>query len=317
MDYIILTLNTILPVIVLIIIGYLLRKKNIINDSFVTMSSKIVFNLALPATLFYGTAKTDMSSNITKETWSFILLACVILISMYLISELISKFTITDLQTRGAFVQGSFRCNYVIIGYPILIGLFGDNIIFYMALLAIFLVPINNIASTITLTINNPNTPNLSAKKIILNIIKNPLVIGILGGFIFSYFKINIPVFIGNSLEFVKGLTTPLALMNIGSLFNFNMNFKNNFPLLGAILLKIIIYPIIFISITIALGFRNEYLGVIFIALSAPAAASSFIMAKAMESNEKLAADIVVISTSLSAITIFVGAVILKSMNLF
>lgn len=317
MDYIALTLNTILPIIILIITGYLLKKKDIINDSFVTISSKIVFNLALPATLFYGTAKTDMSSTITIETWYFILFFCVILVSMYVISELISKFTITDLKTRGAFVQGSFRCNYVIIGYPILIGLFGDNITFHMALLAIFLVPINNIASTITLTINNPDTTNLNAKKILLNIIKNPLVVGILGGFVFSYFKIGIPVFIGNSLEFVKGLTTPLALMNIGSLFNFNMNFKNNFPLYGAILLKIIIYPIVFISIAIALGFRNEHLGVIFIALSTPAAASSFIMAKAMKSNEKLAADIVVISTSLSAITIFVGAIVLKSMNFF
>ena len=200
MDYIILTLNTILPVMILIIIGYLLKKKNIITDSFVTISSKIVFNLALPATLFYGTAKTDMSSKITKETWSFILLFCIILISMYLISELISKFTIKDLRTRGAFVQGSFRCNYVIIGYPILLGLFGDDITFYMALLSVFLVPINNIASTITLTINNPNSTNLSVKKILLKIIKNPLIIGILGGFIFSYYKINIPIFIGSSL---------------------------------------------------------------------------------------------------------------------
>jgi hypothetical protein len=69
-------------------------------------------------------------------------------------------------------------------------------------------------------------------------------------------------------------------------------------------------------AFAVMIGIRGNYLAVIFISVATPTAATSFIMAKVMDSDYNLAANIVVASTSLSSITMFLGIAILKAYNL-
>ena len=316
MSFFILSVNIMTPIIAMIAIGYFLKRKGIIDDEFVNISSTIVFKMALPATLFYNTANSDLSIHINNNTLSFLCITCGILTVTYFIGVFIASKTNWNKKTKGAFIQGVFRSNYVIIGYPILISLCGEEVIFEMTLLAICIIPIFNTLAVITLTINNPDNKKLNIKNIVYNVFKNPLILSILSGFIITLMGINIPSFINNTLVTIKGLTTPLALINIGSMFCFRININNKKPLFIAVFFKTIFTPVVFTLLAIWIGFRNSTLAIMFIVFATPTAASSFIMAKVMNSNDELASSIVVVSTTLSSLTIFIGIIILKSYGL-
>ena len=63
-------------------------------------------------------------------------------------------------------------------------------------------------------------------------------------------------------------------------------------------------------------GFRGYDLGILFILFACPTAIASFIMAEAMGSNSKLAANILLMTTLVSLVTITLGLFVLKEYNL-
>ena len=83
-----------------------------------------------------------------------------------------------------------------------------------------------------------------------------------------------------------------------------------------SIIIKSFIIPLVAVLVGVYLGFRGPLLGIIFMALVSPAPPSSFVMAKMLNSDEGLAANIVVASTIASAIIIFIGITLMKSFSI-
>ena len=316
MGFVLISIDLLMPMILLVCLGYFLKKKGIINDQYENISSRLVFNLALPVTMFSATAKSNMQVAINDDMWFFVVITSLMLISIGFISHFISIRLVKDRKTRGAFVQGAFRSNFVIIGYPILISLFGDEVLLPMTLMTVFLIPIVNVFSVIILTINNEEIKEIDYTKIVINIITNPLIISILLGIAFSLLQIRLPNFVENTFTHIRGLTTPLALINIGSMFVFGIKMQDHGIQLVCLSLKSIIYPLFYTTIGVLLGFRDQILGVLFIAIAAPSPPSGYVMAKIMHSDEVFSANNIVLSTALSGITIFIGITVLKYFSL-
>jgi len=78
---------------------------------------------------------------------------------------------------------------------------------------------------------------------------------------------------------------------------------------------RLIVIPVIFLSLAVFLGFRNEALGVLVALLASPTAVSSFVMAQHMEGDGELAGQLVVISSFASIATIFIWIAVLKQGN--
>ncbi|MDW7669401.1 MAG: AEC family transporter [Bacillota bacterium] len=316
MQYFVLSFNVMMPVILTIALGYFLKKYKFIDDVFIGKTSSIIFKIALPILLFNKTANSEVNLILDEKLIKFLLYGVGIVFLSFIIINTISKYTIKDLKTRGAFIQGAFRSNFVIIGYPILLSLSGDSIVFPMTLLAVFLVPLNNILAVTILTVNNPDNKNIDIKDILKNIVTNPLIIGIVLGLVWSLIKLPIPIFIQGTFDLIQGLATPLALIGIGSMFVLGNKKKIDLPLFFSTVFKTIIIPVLGTIGAILIGLEGNYLAVLFISIATPTAATSFIMAKVMDSDYNLAANIVVATTALSSITMFLGIAILKAYNL-
>ncbi|MGB2149987.1 MAG: AEC family transporter, partial [Cobetia amphilecti] len=65
-------------------------------------------------------------------------------------------------------------------------------------------------------------------------------------------------------------------------------------------------------TVAVLLGFRGTELGVLFLFFASPTAAASFVMVRAMGGNDRLAANIIAISTLMAGITITAGIFVLK-----
>ena len=112
-------------------------------------------------------------------------------------------------------------------------------------------------------------------------------------------------------------MATPLALINIGAMFSFSINVQDRKPLVMSALLKVVLIPVVFTGVAIVMGYEGPSLGILFMLFASPTAATSYIMAKAMHSNDTLAASIVVVTTAASFVTIFIGIVLMKAVGLF
>ncbi len=311
MANIIFTINCVLPVFLVIIIGYILKRTKLMSQNFIDNASKLVFLLFLPSLIFrqISAVEFDKLAGIHKTA----LIGIIAVTAHFLILSVIVKFFIKDRPSRGAFIQGCFRSNYALIGVPLATNLFGREGAAKCAVMLAVILPFFIVYSVITLSLNAESSEKSDFKNILFKIVKNPYIIAVFSGLLFSLASIHVPDVIGKTLDYMADIATPLALLTIGAFLS-TANIKDNFRIaLSASLIKTVLVPLLSLPPALFLGLRGADLGVLFILFASPAAVSSFIMAKGMKSNASLAANIVIISTALSCFTFFIGILILKN----
>lgn len=309
-----LILNYVSPIFLIVVLGYLLKRIGLINDSFVKQSSKLVFTIALPALLFMQIINADLSAKVNYELVGFAYIGTFITFGL---GWLASIFLCSEPNEKAVFIQGAFRGNYAIIGLALLDSIFGKEALGKGAIVLAFTIPLYNTLAVICLMMPLREKNNYSISKTMKEVFTNPLIIGIVLAVPFSIFKIKLPAFLMSTGNFLSNLTLPLALIGIGGILNFH-DLKNiRISAIYSTILKIIIFPLIGTYAGYLYGFRGAELGVVFILFGAPTAVASFIMADAMGSDGKMAASILLLTTLGSVISITVGLYILKANNLF
>jgi len=305
--------NIVVPVFIIVALGYFLRQKKLINDNFVSLSSKIVFSVSLPVLIFIEISKIDLDVILDFKLILFVYAGTII--SFLLIWFLSAPF-IKNGKDRAAFIQGSFRGNFAVVGLALILNIYGPEKLGKASLVLAFTVPLYNVLAVIALTVPVRKEKNLDLKKTIFEIIKNPLILGVLFALPFSYFKIPVNEMLLKSANYIAALALPLALLGIGGFLNFD-DIKEGLKLTSiSTVIKIILIPLAATYVAYELGFVADDLGIIFILFACPTAIASFIMAEAMGVNSKLAGNILLITTMFSVITIAVGLFILRENGL-
>ncbi|SEW24174.1 AEC family transporter [[Clostridium] fimetarium] len=317
MDSFVYSVNATVPIFLVMILGGVIKKLNIIDDNFVNKANKYVFIVALPAMLFKDIAQ----SNVKKDFDISFVLFCMIVtticfVAIWLLSELFMK----DDTMKGSFIQGSFRSSAAILGLAFVQNMYSNT---GMApLMIVAAVPLYNIYSVIVLTfkakkrnedgslIEVSNAENI--KKACINIIKNPIIIAIFFGLWFSVLNIKFPVIIDKTITSVASTATPIALIVIGAGFEGRKAIKKIKPTIIGSVIKLILQAGIFLPIAIWMGFRNQELVSILIMLASPSTVSCYIMAKSMNNDEVLASSIIVLTTLFSSVTLTVWIFVLR-----
>ncbi len=296
------------PIFVLVFLGVALKRLQVIDQAFTDTASKIVFNVALPAVLFFGVANTDIQSVLNPAYLG--LAATGTLVTFFLIS-LLSQRVVHNPRDRGVFVQGAFRSNLAIVGLAFVINAYGEQ---GLALGSIFISVVTvlyNILSIYTLSASLKQE-RLGFVQMIVDIMKNPLIVSILAGIVANLVRLPIPAFVQRSGEYVGYLSLPLALICIGGTLSF-AEFKNSSTeSLIAVFAKLILVPLVIVFPAYLWGFTKMEMGVLFLMVASPTAAAAYIMVKGMGGNDKLAANIILISTLGSLVTVSFGLAFLK-----
>lgn len=316
MDNLLYSLQSVVPLFVLILMGYILRRRGIINEAFVDVGTKIGFKMALPVLLFQQVSSADLTTVFNPRLVLFAVISILLLIG--LLCLLVPVFIKGNAQ-RGAFIQAIYRGNFAILGVPLAINMFGEAGAAPTSLLLPFTVPIYNATAVIILTLFDPafeGKRTIPVKKIVRGIVTNPLIIGIAAGLLFSLLDIKIPMLVDKSLDNLSALATPLSLLCLGAQFTFRAAKENLKLSVSATVLKQIIVPAIILTIAALMGFRGGELGGLFILFMAPTAISSYIMAKNMHSDDQLAAQILILTTLTSCFTLTAGIFLLRSLHL-
>ena len=311
------SINAVLPIFIIVLIGWLLRYFKLLDVAFFDKAEKLVFRVSLPCLLF-----TEVAFSGTDESADLPLIAfCVCgILALFAVLMVTVPLIIKQNDRRGAFIQGVYRSNFAILGIPLAQNMFGDAGSAKIAVVMPFAIALFNSIAVIIFSIFAPEDkkekPGKIALGILLNIVKNPLIIAVILALPFLIFGWTLPEFVSKSIGYVSNLALPLALMSMGANFTFS-SLKGRVGLaITASLLKVIILPAVFVTIAAVLGFRDASLGVIFILFGSPSAVSAYIMSKSMGSDYTLTGQITLLTTVLSILSLFCGIFLLRSMGL-
>lgn len=327
--------NAVVPVVLLILLGYILKQKGFITESFVKVGNKLVFNICLPCMLFINVYNIESFSTIS---WDVVIYGAVMLVVIFLLGLGTAMATTKIPERRGVILQCTFRSNIAIIGLSLASTLGGEEAVAVAAIVSSFTVPVNNILAVLSLSIfaHGGHPDKNSFKNVLVNIVKNPLIIGCMLGLVFLCIReMQIALFgevlfrfsyhtkfLYTAVNNLKSIATPLALVVLGGQFEFSA-VKGLFKeIMAGTIWRIVLAPLLGIGLAIILTNMNvlscgvnEY--PILIALfGSPVAVSSAVMASSMGGDEQLATQLVVWTSIFSIFTIFAQVCILMSMGL-
>lgn len=316
------SLNATMPIFLVMVLGWFLMRIGFLNKEFNKVADKYVFKVALPVLLFKDIATADIRSDFNL---GFVLFCMITTTIMFLAVWGLSYIFLKDKTMVGAFTQASARGSAAVLGIAFINNIYGNS---GMApLMIVSAVPLYNILSVIILTFSadlgkvpgearqaGNNSGNI--KKAFINVIKNPIIIGIFLGLPFSLLGINIPVIPLKAVTSIAQTATPIALLVVGANFEGAKAVKKIKPTMAATLIKLVILPLVFFPFAIRFGFRGSELVAILVMLGSPTTVTCYIMAKNMGNDEVLSSSIVVMATLLSSVTLTGWVFVLKAMNL-
>lgn len=364
-DVFLTSVNAVVPVILLILLGYLLRKFRFLNDNFIKIGNKFVFRVCLPCMLFVNIY--DKMNSFADIRWDVVLYSTIIILVIFGLGLLTAVLTTKKQNRRGVILQCSFRSNFAIIGLTLVGRLGGDEAL--GGIISAFSIPVFNILAVIALSIFAEKQPQTSAevlnenslndamqagaqpssavravkgkhsvKNILLNIIKNPLIIGVFAGLVCvgireiqrvccggeTPFRLDTQLkFLYTALADLKIIASPLALIILGGQFEFSAVKGMTKEIVVGTVWRIVLAPLIGIGVAVLLSsytsllsFGADVYPTLIALFGTPVAVSSAIMAGEMNNDEQLATQLVVWTSIGSVITIFGTVFLLMSFNL-
>lgn len=311
MDNLILSLNVVLPLFLTMSLGYILKKLNMFNEDTLKTMNNLTFRVFLPTLLFYNVYKTELNGVFNPKLMFF---AAISVLITFLVLCVIIPFIEKDNRKRGVLIQAIYRSNFVIFGLPVTASLFGEENAGVASILISVIVPIFNVLAVFALEIFKGG--NIELKKILKGIISNPLIIASMIGLFTLFLGIKLPEPIEKTVNDISKIATPLALIILGGSFKLS-DFKGYIKQLCiGVLGRLVIVPSILIPISTFLGFRGVELTSLLVIFASPTAVSSFTMAQQMDADSDLASQIIVFTSALSVVTVFLWIFILKQFGL-
>jgi predicted permease len=306
------SLQAITPMFCLLTIGLLVRKFKLLNDEELPHVNNLIFRVLFPFLMFTNIYKVKLSEALNP---GLILFAIVAIAVVYTISLVFTLVIEKDNASRGAMIQALYRSNFAIMGLPLVANIYGDKNLGMTAVMLAIVVPIYNVLAVVTLETFRGEKIHIG--KILLGIVKNPLIIGAVSGILAVLLHIKLPAVLDTTVTTISGAATPMALIILGASFQISTITNCRRNLIISILGRLLVLPAICLTAAALLGFR----GIAFVTLiglfCTPCAVSSFTMAQQMDSDCELAANAVVFTSALSCFTMFFWIFLSKQLGMF
>lgn len=313
MENLIFSLNATVPIFLLMILGFLLKKLGVIDDVFASKMNKFVFLVPLPVLLFEDLSTVDFA-----QVWNmkFVLFCFVVTLVCIILAALVS-FLWHDKSIQGEFIQASYRSSAALLGIAFIQNIYGNA---GMApLMIIGSVPLYNIMAVVVLSFFKPDRKKLDKevwKTTLKGIVTNPIILGIAAGLLWSALRLPMPSILEKTVSDIGAVATPLGLMAMGASFDIKKAFGKVKPAAAASVMKLVLFAALFLPLAVWMEFRREELVAILVMLSSATTVSCYVMARNMGHEGVLTSSVVMLTTLFSAFTMTGWLYILRSMGM-
>ncbi|MBA6412507.1 AEC family transporter [Parahaliea sp. F7430] len=299
------------PTFAWVLLGVLLRRVGLLGQRYIDRFSGFAFTVGIPILLFSSAATVDYSKVFGA---SYLLAGVLATLTTLSCSALYAYLRRFPRQDAGVFVQAAFRSNLAIVGIALCHAAYGDSGVALAALPVAVMTALYNILAVWVLSLTHE--ANHSIGRILIGMARNPLLIGILLGVFVALLKLPLPALVGDTAGWLSTYFLPMTLVAIGASIQLNTLHRLGRLAWEATAWRLCVAPALGLAVALLLAVEGQALGVIFLLLSAPVAAASFVMVVAAKGNATSAANVIVLSTLLSSITVTLGFSVLVYLGL-
>lgn len=291
--------TALLPIFLLILIGYLFKRIQFPSNDFWTNADKLTYYILMPSLLVYKLSTADLDG---LEAFDFVATGILGILAVLVLNLLLNLITKTNGASFSSVVQGAVRFNtYVYLA--LIAAMFGDEGIALAALLITLAIPLINIIC-ITIFAFFVNDKKATFTGMIKSIIKNPLILACFIGGGINYIDFTLPIIALNLLKVLSSAALPMGLLSIGFALDLRSIKEAKAELIISSFLKLLIMPLCMFIIGRFFGLDKLLFSIVLIFAAMPTAPSSFVLARQLGGDIKLMASIITLQTIFSIITL-------------
>ncbi len=326
------TLRAILPILLVILLGYVVSRKGPWDDRFYKQLNKMCFSLFLPIHLFCSVYQIE---NLGAVKWRIIgfLLGVILLCTLF--GVVLTNLLVSRRDQKGVLIQNAFRSNQAILGLTLAQSLGGEAAVSFAAVATSLFVPLYNVFGVIALTAySGDGHQRPDAKTLVRRVITNPLIIGALSALVLVFLRQLLPVVNGQPVFTLKNqmpsvyqalnnlakIAPPAMLFVLGARLDFS-KVKGLLPQLSlGIALRLVMAPLLGIGLAVLfrepLGLTTLEMPTLVAVTATPVAASSAVMVQEIGGDDQLASQLVVWTSVFSLVSIFCIVYVLRSIGM-
>jgi predicted permease len=294
-------ISTISPIFLVILMGWIARRRGFMPESFLGPANRFTFYLAIPAMIFRSIAKSSLKTDFSLGVLTVTLAT---LAFFFLLAWLTGLLARIERNRIGTFLQSSFHGNLGYIGLAVAFYFLGEKGLTSAAILGGFVMILQNFLAIIALEMHGkPVRESRDFKSMMIRITVNPVILSAISGILFSLSGIKLPEILNRSLDIVGGMALPMSLLLIGGALSFNLMRSRMSAVLLVCFLKLILLPGIGFVFYMLWGLKADAYFPGLILLAAPTATITYVMAREMNGDSDFAVAAISASTLLSAVT--------------
>ena len=304
-------LSILFPIYAVLAIGAFVRHRGFMSPEAVSGLNRFVFNAALPCMIVSTLARAEPGEGWEGAAAALVLATVAVGVASWVLAPAfgISRFS------RPSFCQTVFRSNNAYVGIPVIKMAADahpaalDGAITVAALVLPVSLLLYNTAAVLLLTRPDASAPPLRrAAKAALGVLRNPLVLGCLGGVAAFLLRTRAglppPPWLYNTLRMLGDMATAGALVALGASLTGDRFRASLRGAHAAALLKLGLCPLLGVAACALLGVGGAARFAVLVYLACPSAVASYVMAEAMDGDAELAGSAVAVTNVWSVVSL-------------
>lgn len=290
-------LQTLWPLFALILGGLALRRWNFPGEAFWPAAERLNYFILFPALLLSSLASAPLDNPALPRLALAVLLG---LGGAWLGLLLVRRLRGWPAARFGALTQGILRFN-TYLGLAVVGSLYGQAGLVLAALLLALLVPAVNLLSVWSLTAER----GVSARSLLLPVLKNPLILACLGGVAINLAGLGLPGGSDRLLGLLAAASLPLGLLCVGAALRPQELRGEQAALAWNCALRLLAMPALawLVARLLHLPALESTLLVLFFAL--PTAPTAYVLTRQLGGDGQLMAGLITLQTLLSGASLF------------
>lgn len=306
------SLNMSLPLFAVLGLGFLLARRGLFTQDYLSKTTSLVYYVFLPAKLFLDISSSDLSQAFAPRYVAVVAAGAVV---QFIVAWLAGNLLCRDPRRQSAFSHASFRGNFVYLGLALLQNIYNTSAIPSATVILAVMMPLYNIQGVILMSVKE-SRDGIHPGAILLDILKNPMVLAILAGLPFAFFQVQLPYVVTKSLSYLQVATSTMALLVVGASIRLDAIRSDLALLLKISGVKLLVMPLIWGVMAVLAGLSPEQTVTLTIVGAMPAAVNVYIITDKMGGDGKLACGAVVVTHLASLVTMTGIVFFLKNMGL-
>lgn len=285
------------PIFGLIFLGFILRRFNFPGEGFWPVSERLTYYVLFPAMLVSGLSGREFDESATGVALVLFVAICLVAGALIVLRRLFGL----DGPAFTSVFQGAIRPN-TYVGMSLAAAMLGPNWMTLSAVALLTLVPLVNFLCVLVLSKHGNNGGGI--KRTILELVKNPLILACVAGFLMNGLNVVLPVVVSDLLTILGTAALPLGLLAVGAGLQFDGLGDKVMPVALASVAHLIALPLVAYALAMFMGVDGVSRDAVLIYTAIPVAVSAFILARQMGGDHRLMALIITVQTVLSGVTL-------------